>query len=1164
MKKRFLIKSFLISFLLVCFSFSGYAQKVSLDYSKVTLKTVLRSITEQTGYNFIYSNELSQINQPISITYKSENESVIPLFDILFKQNGISYQIKQKQVILSPADLKAKTSNPQNQQKPKSEFSVNGKITDNEKIPLPGVSVYNTRTKKGTITDINGTYTLQAAVSDIINYSFVGMESQEITVSSKKKTYDIVLREDQIVLNDVVVTGYQTISKERSSGSFSVVTSDALEKKLQPNFMSRLEGQVAGLTSYKGEYTIRGTSTLMAEKKPLYVLDGIPYEGSLENINPNDIINVSVLKDATAASIYGARSTNGVIVITTRKGAKQKIGGSYNFSYGFSPLPSRSYANKMSSSEFIDYQTYLFENGVAESTKPSKRIGMNKVYELLFNKRDGIISEAQFDEEISSLRSKDRYSQVRKELLNRYNTVQRHNLSVYGGSDFYQYSISLNYQATSPHEKHRTRERLGFSIRNTFNLTNKLTADLSLMANENSWTYDSGVSGMSILNTGKASYYMLRDDIGKPLAWDQAKSQYEIDRLNELDLHDETYYPLLENNKEHSTYKNRYGYINAGLFYEITPELKAEVRFQMERGNTYDKYFYNKESWFVKNMINNATQINENGTHTYHIPQGGQVKVQNAMNSSYTLRGQLNYNKLFNEKHDLRAILGAERRKSVNEYNGHYRYGYDDNNLSYKQINESNLRQGIYGTEDIWGAFFLPVFPIPYQYADDRYVSAYGNAAYMFDNKWGVNGSIRIDQSNLFGTDKKYQYRPLWSLGGHYKILDKGEVSWVDRLSARLTYGINGNVYKESGPYIISKVSPYPNWDTNETQASVQSPPNSGLRWEKTKTTNLGIDFTLLNYRISGSLDYYYKKTSDMIGNRSADPTLGWDNLLINYASMRNQGVELTLQTHNIKTPDFNWNSSVVFSVNKNKIKTLENSSTSASSYYTRLQTRVGKPMNSLYSIRYAGLDEKGAPLAFKQDGTVVNSTSELEPDDLKYSGVYDPPYHASLTNDLRYKNLSLSFMFIYYGGHVMRDIEGGYFPNQPRPYESVTSNIDRIHMNFWKEAGDEKDSSKSPAYNPGAGMNIRYLWQAADKHIQKADYIKLRQVSLSYDVPSFLLDKIKLTSLTLIFQAENIWKWTKNKNNLDPEVWRSTSLDYINRGTAISPTYTFGLNLRF
>ena len=155
MKKRFLIKSFLISFLLVCFSFSGYAQKVSLDYSKVTLKTVLKTITEQTGYNFIYSNELSQINQPISITYKSENESVIPLFDILFKQNGISYQIKQKQVILSPADLKAKTSNPQNQQKPKSEFSVNGKITDNEKIPLPGVSVYNTRTKKGTITDIN-------------------------------------------------------------------------------------------------------------------------------------------------------------------------------------------------------------------------------------------------------------------------------------------------------------------------------------------------------------------------------------------------------------------------------------------------------------------------------------------------------------------------------------------------------------------------------------------------------------------------------------------------------------------------------------------------------------------------------------------------------------------------------------------------------------------------------------------------------------------------------------------------------------------------------------------------------------------------------------------------------------------------------------------------
>lgn len=202
--------------------------------------------------------------------------------------------------------------------------------------------------------------------------------------------------------------------------------------------------------------------------------------------------------------------------------------------------------------------------------------------------------------------------------------------------------------------------------------------------------------------------------------------------------------------------------------------------------------------------------------------------------------------------------------------------------------------------------------------------------------------------------------------------------------------------------------------------------------------------------------------------------------------------------------------------------------------------------------------------MAYKADGTIVENTSNLTVEDLVYSGTYDPPFNASLSNMLRYKDFRLSFMFVYYGGNVMRDIAGGFFPNAYDPHQSVTSNMDRVHMNIWKEPGDEADMNKSPAYFPGAGMNIRYLWQAADLHIQKADYIKLRNVNLTYSVPQHIAKKAKIKDASIILQAQNIWRWSANKNSLDPEVWTSTQTEYIRRGTAIPPVFTIGANFSF
>ncbi len=1161
------IRRMLLLFVLFfCLSLKLPAQEVKLNFKNTPLKTVLKEVSEQTGYKFVYSSALTTVNDEISISYESTNVSIENLLGELFKERKISYKIKEKQVILAPYEIVSGSSNTvkstSNQEK--AQLQISGKVVDDNNLPLPGVSILNITDGKATFTDNNGFYSIHAKNSDKIHIQCIGMITKEIVVSNSKTLYNIELAPDEIALKDVVVTGYQTISKERSAGSYAVITKDKIESKLNNDIMGRLEGSVAGMSMYKGDVVIRGTSTLYAEKKPLYVVDGIPFEGDIKNINPNDITNVSVLKDATAASIYGARSTNGVIVITTKSGSTGKLNVNYNGSIGISPLPDRGYANLMSSSEFIDYQTYFFEKGVKPSTKPNQKMSLNKVYQLLFDKRDGKISNSEFTNQIGQLRGLDRYDQVVDEFLNKNSMTTQHNLSFNGGSEFYRYSFSLNYQGTNPYEKKTYRERIGFNVKNHFNLSKRVQVDLGIMGSDNGYDYNSGISGISMLDDGKASYYMLRDNNGDPLSWDQGKSELELERLRSIGLFDETYFPTNEKEKQRSTSQSQYVNINLGVRVKILESLSAEVRYQTERTNNYNKTYWTKDSWYVKNMINGATVLNQDGTKTLNIPTGGQVRELNGKNKSYTLRGQLNFHQTIDKKHDISVIAGAERRKILNEQNGHYRFGYDDTNLSFKNINEVELGKGIYGTEDLWGSFWMPVRQPQYISTDDRFISFYSNASYTFNRKTSINASIRMDQSNLFGTDPKYQYRPLWSVGANYEIFGSNTINWLERLAVRATYGINGNVYKKSGPYIIAQVSSWPNWDTNETSANIISPPNSALRWEKTNTLNLGVDFNLLSQKLIGSLDFYNKRTSDMLGNRSADPTFGWDRLLTNYAQMRNTGVELVLESENIKSSTFHWNSSLLLSYNKNKITNLENASTSTFSYYQGVQSREGKPYNSLYSIKYAGLNDKGAPQAYKSDGSIVNNASKLIPEDLAYSGTYDPPYSASFTNMFRYKDLKLSFMFVYYGGHVMRDVAGGYFPNTYSPHESITSNLDKIHLNLWKEPGDEADLFRAPGYLPGAEMNIRFIWQAADIHIQKADYVKLRDLTLAYTLPKQIAKKAKLREASVILQAQNVWRWAANKNNLDPEVWYSSQTEYIKRGNAIPSTFTIGLNLSF
>lgn len=1040
------------------------------------------------------------------------------------------------------------------------QISVNGIVKDENGDPIPGAHVRIKGDKSlGTTTDADGRFTIKAQPGQTITVYYLGYLTAE--AKAGKKNLDITLTPDEQQLSEVIVTGYQTLSKERATGSFSVVTPEKLQGKLQTGILDRMEGMVAGMKQIPGSAPqIRGVSTIRGTSTPLYVVDGIPYEGSLDAINPSEIVNVTVLKDATAASIYGARSANGVIVITTRSGEAGRTKVSYNGSVKFTPLPDRDYLNLTSSSELVDLQEILFQYPHSSYNPLTANTPMNEVYEILYNHDAGRITDAEYQQQMDHYRSLNNYQQFKDRYVRSQSIVQQHNLSFSGGSGIYRYALSANYQKNYPYEKAQSNSRLGFNLKNRFDFFKWLQADLSIIQSNTNAAYNNGFTGYSYLYSG-ASYKMLYNEDGTPAQWYSGKNQREIDRLNSLGLLDETFIPVLEEDKARYKSESKYQNINLALRFKIIEGLSLDLMYQTENTNSYTKQYYTQDSRTVKTEVNNATVIGADGSVTNHIPLGGKLSENWAKRNSYTMRAQINFNRSFGRLHSVQAIAGAERRKVTAQGTNLYKWGYDDTTLAFKSINELSLGQAVKGTQSTSGSYYYYGPYDSFSYSDNRYVSFYANASYTFDRSLTATGSIRLDKSNLFGTDPKYQNKPLWSVGLQYLALQGW--NWVDRLSVRATYGINGNVAKDSGPFMIAQTQSRPNSYTNDYYSVITTPPNPALRWEKTKVWNFGVDFNLLSNRLNGSIEYYSKNTQDLLGNRQTDPTCGWGSLLLNYGKMYNRGVEISLNSTNITTRDFNWTSNLVFSYNKNKLTQIENSGTSAIDYFYSLQNREGKPMNSLYSIRYAGLDSEGYPTAYKKDGTIVNSYRDLQPEDLVYSGTTNPPYSAALTNRLSWKGFDLEFMFVYYGGHKLRNVAASYVWNR-MPTLNYTGVLDKDRMHFWQNPGDENDPDMAPAFIYGTGhTNSEYLWSAADKHIQKGDYIKLRNLIIGYSFPRQWISKACLQNLRIDFQAQNLWYWAANKRNLDPEVWTGTTLT-PSRGYHIPPTYSIGITANF
>lgn len=1123
---------------------AGQADIVSVNFTKTPFAAAIKELQRQTSFKFIYTNSL--IDEDAEITFSADKKPLSFVLKSVLPPLGLDYELKDKQVVIFPAaDKKAREKR----------ITVHGQIVGSDGIGLPGVTVRDREQHYG-ISDNDGNYEIKGVSGKgVLYFECIGMETVSQNIGGRT-LINVKMIEASTFLDEVVVTGYQTLSKERTPGSYGVVSSSEINERLDRDIRDRLNGKVAGMTSYRGSTQIRGRSTIYGNSEPLYVVDGVPYEGSLSVINPSEIVNVTVLKDATAASIYGARSANGVIVITTRSGEAGPTRVSYNGSVKFTPLTSnREYQNIMTSSEFVDFQRELFE---IDPMSYMPQYALNEVRTLLFQHKEGRITSEQLDEGLDYYRNLDNAEQLRKQFLRNVQVQQQHNLSLSGGAEKHKYALSLNYNADAPFEKGKETDNLGFRLRNSFKFFDWFKMDVTLFGRFIDNEYSNGFSAYSVWSGtgGIPTYRMLYDGNGDPVHWYQQKSQAELDRLTGLGLLDESYYPVEEFTRTRVKNKSNYLNFNTNLNFRITGNLTLDLRYATDLENAYQKTFNDKNAYSVRHMINDATQIKD-GEIIQNIPAGGQIRETRSDRNSYTLRTQVNYEKLFNEKHRIVAIAGGEIRAIASSGTGTFNVGYDDNSLVYKPVNEKDLSQ-IQNTESLTGRFSLPSKCATYSASENRYVSFYANASYTFNNRITATASIRMDQSNLFGTDPKYQYRPLWSAGLHYIILNGREVSWIDRLAVRATYGINGNVAKQSGPYLTVADSGINDW-TGEYQSTVSFPPNSGLRWEKTGVTNIAVDFNLFTGRLNGSIEFYNKATTDLLHNKTYDPTYGWDKVMVNYGDMLNRGIEFNLNTINVRTKDFVWTSNFNFSYNKNELTRIENTAGAAINYLSGLQTREGLPLNSIFSVRWAGLDENGGPQAYKKDGSIVKSMADIEVDDLVYSGTITPPYAAAFSNTLKWKELSLSFMFSYYGGHNMKGVFGDFITGT-----GISVNPDRLTANFWRKPGDENNPDTTPARMKAINGNVQNLWKAADRHIQKGDYIKLDNIVLTYRLPQSVLKSTIIKGARFSFQIANAgFIWVANTQGLNPESWSGSGLT-SSRGQLTPTVYSLGAAIDF
>ncbi|WP_099291750.1 MULTISPECIES: SusC/RagA family TonB-linked outer membrane protein [unclassified Butyricimonas] len=1209
--KKFLLVMRITGILcLVCvmhLSAAVYSQtaRINLKMKDATIEQVLNRISESTKMDFFYSNSKIDVAKKVNVDFF--DATLEEALRAIFKGCDVKFEIADDFVIIH--DVRAKVAVAVDTLK---NTICSGKVTDKENNPLPGVTVILKGTSIGTTTDVKGCFEfpIPQTKNPVLIFTFIGMKSTEKAVKVGEILH-VQLEEENTELEEVVSYGYYNVDKRLLTSSVTSLKASDIMMPGVSTIDQMLEGHVPGMIFMQNsgqvgaspKIKIRGTTTILGKQAPLWVLDGIILSdpvnvdasqlndldfvnllgNAISGLNPEDVEQIDVLKDASATAIYGPRASNGVIVITTKKGKIGKPSVSYSLSGTFRRRPRYSdrAVNVMNSQERIAYSREAIESKLP-IPNISTWIGYEAAY---YDYSKGILNHDEFTRQV---RRMETVNTDWLGLLMNDTYSNSHTLSLSGGTNNMRYYASLGYSDEQGNIKNEENKRYSGMVKLDLNY-NKFIARFGLSGSLSKRNYTPEVIGVT--------NYAYNSSRSVP-AYNEDGSLFFYQR-EVSDLFDHSYNILNEMKHSDQTISTNLLGLSVALAYKFFPALKAEVTFGYNISDTDQETYFGEKSWHIMSMKGILKETGQQSEYA-SCPSGGELSLSNTNNEGWTTRFSLSYNKMLDheESHLLNATMIGEI--SSVRYHGFSitKRGYlPDRGLSFDIIEPGKFKE-----YDKW----LLTDEARGIMTDNltRLVGLVGSINYSYKNEFILNANARIDGSNKFGDRSNKKLNPIWSVSGRWNFEEKllYHVHWVNRLALRASFGYQGNMSAQESPRLIIKKMGTDRY-FKEFYSTIKNYPNPNLKWEKTSNLNVGLDFSLFNEKLHGSIEYYYRYTKDAFLAKQVSVVNGVESYLVNGGNIKNQGVEFYFNFVPINNLNaggsrkgFVWkidpNFGSVFNQLVDKIKPKNKVLQDEITYRDYLDGKVqvvGRPVNTFYSYRFKGLNpENGAPMFYNTDRVTMVDGEEVETATiyqdmdkeevfttvLAHSGCREPFLQGGVYNYLGYGNWGLSFNLSYSIGSKIRLFR--LYPNDGQ-IVSPEKNLRKELSNRWKRPGDENITNI-----PGilSGLDQFYatnlwcndkpyvfasnIWQMYDEsniRVVSGNYLKLSSISLRYVIPESLCKKVYMRSAYLSFSGTNVFTLCSKKlKGQDPS--QSGTTDLIN--ISVRPTYSLQLNVTF
>lgn len=1186
---------------------SGYSQTVTFNGQRQTLRKLFITIEKQTGYSVLYKKEV--IDRAVPVTINAREMPLTELLNRVFHEQPLKYTIENRTIFI--------TAKPENEttevtrrpvpvvaepQVVVSNIDIRGAVKSTEGTPIAGASIIIRGTSRGTTTNEEGAFSLtNVAIGAVLEISATGFKTADHKVTAA--TFVTVTLEKQVKDMDevkIVTTGYQNLDRKLFTGSSSKLLAKDAERSGVPDITRMLEGQVAGVSVQNVSGTfgaapklrIRGATSLSGDNKPLWVVDGIILEdvvnisnealstgdantligSSVAGLNPDDIESFTILKDAAATALYGARAMNGVIVVTTKKGKNTEGKANINYSSTFTTYikPNYSQFDIMNSAEQMSVLLEMENKGYFNHSQVSRSKDggiFYKMYNQMYDYDENSGTFALKNTLSDRLNFLQRYARANTDwfdVLFKNSLLQEHSLSVTSGSARSQNYFSTSFMNDNGQTIADRVKRYTANFRNNFRVNNKLSFEFIANASIRDQRAPGTLTRQSDPVNGKYS----RDFDINPYSYALNTSRLitPYDENSDLEYFVLNYAPfniINEMNKNYLELTMLDLKVQGGIRYKIIPQLTYSLDASYRYATTSRKHYVKEGSNMAESFrANGDASVADNNNQLYKdpdnpnalpvvvLPEGGFYNLTENGIKNYYLRNNLEYNATFNTIHKLNLFGSMEIRYTDRQNSNFMGVAYQYDNGGLVNPNYRFFKKMIEGGDAYFG--------MDYKY--DRFVAGMFRGAYSLKDRYSINATARYDGSNLMGRSNVARWLPTWNVSGAWDIDQEDFFNQGNPIlsAARLraTYGLvasMGNASNSSAVY-YNRITYRPYETEKEAAIYISSLENSELTWEKLYELNLGTDLSFFRNRIDLTVDVYKRHIFDLIGSIRTSGIGGQFTKSANYGKMEAHGIELTLGGYPVnKTDGFRWRTQFNFAINKNKITKLEVNPNIWTMVRAEGGTKEGYAQRGLYSIQFDGLDHQyGYPTFIGTDGK-KDTYIYLQSTDvnyLKYHGPVDPVFTGGFFNQVSYKGITLSALFTFATGNYIR-----LQPAYSTSYDDMSS-MSKDVVNRWIMPGDETKTN-IPALLDGFTMDNRILkadgstvdaiypynaYNYSTERVAKGDFIRVKNVSLAYMLPQTLVKQWGFNSLQLALVGNNIALLYSDKklNGADPEFFNN------------------------